>query len=176
MLAAVAVNKAIKKVTKVSCGIKWPNDILCGNKKLVGILTEMTAEIDAINYIVIGMGINVNISKGEFPPELDNIATSLAQEAGGPISRLDLLAAILAELESVYQRTLQEGFGPVLEEWRAESITLGRMVDVLGIGRQFAGKAVDIASDGGLLVATDAGIEKVVAGDVSIRAKPQEEQ
>lgn len=175
MLAAVAVNKAIKRVAKVACGIKWPNDILYDNKKLVGILTEMTAEIDAINYIVIGMGINVNIDPAEFPDDLKDSATSLAIAAGGQVSRLDLLIVILEELEKIYQQTLEHGFAPVLDEWRAESVTLGQTVDVFGFGRKFSGVAINIDDDGALLVETSQGIEKVLAGDVSIRARKQEE-
>lgn len=174
MLAAVAVNRAIRRVTGVACGIKWPNDILYEDKKLVGILTEMTAEMDAINYVVIGMGINVNIAAEEFPPDLHAIATSLAMAAGHPLSRLQLLAAILEELEQAYQMSIDKGFAPVLDAWRGESVTLGRMVDVFGQGRKFAGLATDIAADGALLVETPDGLERVVAGDVSIRARERE--
>jgi len=174
MLAAVAVNKAIRRVTGVACGIKWPNDILCDDKKLVGILTEMTAEMDAINYVVIGMGINVNVAAADFPPDLQASATSLAIAAGHPWSRLELLTAILEEIEKIYQLTIERGFAPVLDEWRAESVTLGRMVDVFGVGRKFSGVAIDIADDGALLVETESGLERVVAGDVSIRAQKKE--
>lgn len=175
MLAAVAVNRALKQVAGVNCGIKWPNDILCDDRKLVGILTEMTAEMDAINYIVIGIGINVNIEAEEFPPELQSIATSLAVAAGRPFSRLSLLTAILEEFEKLYHLTVEKGFAPVLEQWRDESVTLGRVVDVIGMGRNFSGVAVDIDADGALLVETEGVRERVVAGDVSIRARKKEE-
>lgn len=169
LLAAVAVTKAIRSVTQVECGIKWPNDILYKNKKLVGILTEMNAEFDAINHIVIGMGINVNIDEQEFPIELRAIATSLSIITGQQVSRLALLNAVLMELEQGYEQVLQDGFFAMLQEWRDLSVTLGQQVNVVGGGRNFSGVAIDIDNDGALLVETSGGVERVLAGDVSIR-------
>lgn len=171
LLAAVAVTKAIRQVTKVQCGIKWPNDILFAGKKLVGILTEMSAEMDAINYVVIGMGINVNIEQADFPAELTEIATSLKLASGQTVARLDLLAAILEQLEQTYLATVAEGFEPLLDEWRELSVTLGQSVNVIGFGEQFSGTAINIDEDGALLVETETGVRRVLAGDVSIRPK-----
>ena len=169
LLAAVAVTKAIRSITEVECGIKWPNDILYQGKKIVGILTEMSAEIDAINHVVIGMGINVNIGKQDFPAELMDIATSLSIVAGHDISRLALLGAILSQLEIAYDNVIQRGFSQMLDEWRDLSVTLGKNVNVVGSGREFSGKAMDIDNDGALLVQTEGTLERVLAGDVSIR-------
>jgi BirA family biotin operon repressor/biotin-[acetyl-CoA-carboxylase] ligase len=169
LLAAVAVTKAIRSIAEVECGIKWPNDILYQGKKIVGILTEMSAEIDAINHIVIGMGINVNIKQQDFPVELKDIATSLSIIAGRDISRLSLLNAVLMELEQAYDKVIEEGFSGILNEWRELSVTLGQNVSVHGSGRDFSGIAVDIDKDGALLVQTDSCLERVLAGDVSIR-------
>ncbi|AIF50065.1 biotin--[acetyl-CoA-carboxylase] ligase [Pelosinus sp. UFO1] len=171
LMAAVAVTKAIRAITKVQCGIKWPNDILYKGKKIVGILTEMNAEMDAINYIVIGMGINVNIDQDEFPEELRAIATSLSEVSGQPITRLTLLQAILVELETEYNKVIQYGFSQMLDEWRQLSVTLGQTVDALGGSRQFSGVAIDIDQDGTLLVQTEEKIERIIAGDISIRPK-----
>ena len=169
LMAAVALNRAINDITGVPCGIKWPNDILCNGKKLVGILTEMNAEMDAINYIVIGMGVNVNVEAAEIPLELQAIATSLSMETGAPVSRLDLFVRILERLEEIYLSVRASGFATVLDAWRRESITLGRRVNVIGPDKSFDGQAVDIDADGALLVSTESGIERVLAGDVSIR-------
>lgn len=171
LLAAVAIARAIRRVSGVECGIKWPNDILFAGKKLVGILTEMSAEMDSINYVVIGMGINVNTSIDEFPEELRPIASSLSAILGHDISRVELLAEILHEIETQYTIAIEQGFAPILAEWRTLSVTLGQVVDVFGINRDFSGTALDIDEDGALLVKTEAGVEKVVAGDVSVRAK-----
>lgn len=167
LMAAVGVNRAINAVTGIGCGIKWPNDILWNNRKVVGILTEMSAEMDVINYVVIGMGINVTIE--EFPGELAASAASLSVAAGRSISRVKLLTTILAELENAYMLVKKSGFAPVLAAWRQESITLGRQVKVQGFECSFTGLAVDIDADGALLVKTSQGVERVVAGDVSIR-------
>jgi len=169
LLTAVAVTKAIRRVAQVECGIKWPNDILYQGKKMVGILTEMSAEIDAINYVVIGMGINVNIGEQDFPAELKDIATSLSIVVGHDISRLTLLSAVLTELEQAYDSVIQQGFSEMLDEWRELSVTLGQNVNVVGSGREFSGIAVDIDHDGALLVQTEEALERVLAGDVSIR-------
>ncbi|WP_019554929.1 biotin--[acetyl-CoA-carboxylase] ligase [Propionispira raffinosivorans] len=171
LLAAVAIVKAIETITEIQVGIKWPNDILYNKLKLVGILTEMNAEMDCINYIIIGMGINVNIQKNEFPLELQHIATSLAIIKGKKISRVQLLNEILFQIETLYNIAQTEGFAKILEEWKKYSVTLGKTVDVIGINDTFAGLAMDIDEDGALLVKTKAGIKRVLAGDVSIRAK-----
>lgn len=167
LMAAVGVNRAINKVTGAGCGIKWPNDILWNGRKIVGILTEMSAEMDAINYVVIGMGINVNIE--EFPDDIAATAASLSFASGHQVSRIQLLTAILSELENVYMLVKQSGFAPALAAWREESITLGKQVKVWGFDSSFNGVAVDIDADGALLVETPQGIERVLAGDVSIR-------
>ena len=169
LMAAVALNRAIREVAGIPCGIKWPNDILCNGRKLVGILTEMSAEMDAINHIVIGTGINVNIAADEIPPELKGIATSSLVEKGAPVSRLDLLIRVLECLEELYLAVKESGFEAVLAAWRRESITLGRMVNVIAPDKSYQGKAVNIDSDGALLVETEGGMERVLAGDVSIR-------
>lgn len=171
LMAAVAVNRAIRDISGIPSGIKWPNDILCNGRKLVGILTEMSAEMDAINFVVIGMGTNVNVRAEEFPEELRDIATSLMIESGRKISRMELLVCILKHLEALYMEARSNGFAKVLEAWRAESLTLGKSVQVIGLDKSFAGTAIDIDNDGALMVSTSKGVEKVVAGDVSIRPK-----
>lgn len=171
LMAAVAVAKAIRAETGVNCGIKWPNDILYQGKKLVGILTEMSAEMDAVNYIVIGCGINVNIAADEFPPELADAAVALASVASNTISRTSLLQRILCEMESCYQEVLQGGFAGVLAAWKALSVTLGQDVEVIGLDRHFSGRAIDLDEQGSLLVQTAERLETVVAGDVSIRPR-----
>ena len=172
LLAAVAVAQAMTEFG-LKPGIKWPNDLLYDNKKLVGILTEMSAEMDGINYIVIGTGINVNIAPEEFPEELRSVATSLSQMKGENLPRVKFLQAVLRALDDLYAKVQVEGFAPVLKEWRQYSITLGQEVKVIGVrdGEVFYGKAADIDDEGALLVDTAAGRQRVLAGDVSIRPK-----
>ncbi len=172
LMGAVALTKAFHSLGLTECGIKWPNDILVNGRKIVGVLTEMSATMEGIDYIVMGCGINVKQSRREFPKELRKIATSFAAE-NVKVSRKEILQNVLLELEKAYTKVLDEGFAPVLEEWRTLSVTLGMDVKVIAPDRTFYGRAVDIDEDGNLLVDSDGKREKVVAGDVSIR--PQDD-
>ena len=168
LLSAVAVAQAAEDFG-MKVGIKWPNDVLAGGKKLVGILTEMSAEMERIHYIVIGTGINVNIEAAELAPEIREKATSLSLLAGHPLDRRQLLADILQEMETLSLDVQAQGFAPVLDEWRRLSLTLGQEVRVIGVNETFTGRAVDIDADGALLVDTETGRRRVLAADVSIR-------
>ncbi len=170
LLAAVAVVKAVNNVKGLKAAIKWPNDILLNGRKLVGILTEMNAEFGHINYVVIGIGINTHASGSDYPPEVRDLAISVADAAKSPFRRVEILAAVLKNMEELYERAIEQGFVSVLDEWRKYSCTLGEKVKVIAPERTYLGTAVDIDNDGLLLVKTNDGhLEKVVAGDVSIR-------
>ena len=170
LLAAVAVVKAINSLDGVNAAIKWPNDILLLGRKLVGILTEMNAEFGHINYVVIGIGINTNAVADDYPEAVKPLAVSVADAAKEPFIRADLLCAILKNMEDLYETALEKGFSPVLDEWRQYSCTLGQQVKVIAPDCTYFGKALDIDEDGLLIVRKEDGsLEKVVAGDVSIR-------
>lgn len=170
LLMAVVMAKALERYPGVKTGIKWPNDILYDDRKLVGILTEMNAQMEAINYIVIGVGVNVSVTESMLPDDIKDKATSLDIIKGAKTDRVKLLTEILKVLEDTYDKTVKTGFGAVLDEWRDNSVTLGRDVKVLAPDTQFDGKALDIDDMGALLVEKDDGsVEKVLAGDVSVR-------
>lgn len=170
LLAAVSVVKTINKLKGVNAAIKWPNDVLLNGRKLVGILTEMNAEFGHINYVVIGTGVNTNGQKEDYPEEVRDLAVSVADVAQEPFTRVDLLVDILKNMEDLYEQVLQHGFAPVLDEWRKYSCTLGQDVKVIAPDETYFGKALDIDEEGLLIVErTDGKIDKVVAGDVSIR-------
>lgn len=170
LLAAVSVVKAVNKLKGVNAAIKWPNDVLLNGKKLVGILTEMNAEFGHINYIVIGTGVNTNGKPEDYPEEVRDLAVSVADAAQEPFTRVDLLADILKNMEELYESVLENGFAPVLDEWRKYSCTLGQEVKVIAPDMTYYGTAVDIDDEGLLIVRKEDGTaEKVVAGDVSIR-------
>ena len=168
LLAAVGVCRGIRRMGLADAGIKWTNDILVHGKKLVGILTLMSASMEKIDYIIMGIGINTGIKKNEFPEDFREGATSFLNE-GINVSRKDLLAAILGELEKEYSIAQDEGFDKVLDDWRALSVTLGQEVRVIFGDDSYTGKAVDIDRDGCLLVNTGSEVKRVIAGDVSIR-------
>ena len=163
LLSSVAVAQAIKKISGLSARIKWPNDILIDEKKVGGILTELDAETDAVKFVVIGIGINVNIVKSAVPPK----ATSLKLEAGSEISCVELAKEILRRMEALYLLFQKEGFHPIVETWRELSSTLGRRVMVSCYKEKVEGEALDVDLDGGLLIRKDSGfIEKIYSGDI----------
>lgn len=173
LMAAVSIAHAMERFG-LRAQIKWPNDIMFDGRKLVGILTELSAEMSRITYIVLGIGINVNIAREEFPSELRDLATSLMEMKGERISRLEFFRAVLEEFDKLYvdiAKDQKHGFERMLDEWRHFNITLGKQVRVVtaSTGEYFLGLARDIDSDGALLVETADGIERVFAGDVSIR-------
>jgi len=168
ILAAVAVAEAIIQSTGICANIKWPNDILVDGKKVCGILTEMSAEMDLINYVIIGIGINVN--NDNFPDELKDKSASLKQIKGEEVNRVNVLASLLERLEGYYIKAEKEGFEEIFERWRALCVNLGKQVKIVGKNESFEGTAIDIDSSGALLVKTPSEkIVKVLSGDVSLR-------
>lgn len=169
LMTAVAITKAFHELGLTDARIKWPNDILVNGKKIVGILTEMQATMEEIHFIIIGMGINVNIAKDEFPEELQDIATSFTMENLN-IPRSQILATVTKHLEEQYMNVCENGFNKVLEEWRKLSMMLGKEVQVNEINNSYTGFADDIDMDGNLLVTLhDGTVRRVVAGDISVR-------
>ena len=167
LVASVAACEACRKAG-VDAGIKWPNDLLVGGRKVAGILTELSAEPDQVHWVVVGIGVNLNAGPDDLPPELREIATSLSVERGQPVPRALFAAALLSELEQWLDLHAAEGFAPVREAWRERSVTLGREVRVEVDGREVAGTAEDVDEAGALLVRTRAGLVRVVSGDVKL--------
>jgi len=170
LLAAVAVALAMEKFN-LRAEIKWPNDIMHGEKKLVGILTEMNAAIEQVNYIVVGIGINVNFSRADFPADIEKIASSLSEIAGKNIVRRKFFQTLLEEFDKLYLEVRKAGFGKIFDLWRKFNVTLDREVKIISAesGESFFGKAIDIDADGALIVETELGRRTVYAGDVSVR-------
>ncbi|MFH1201676.1 MAG: biotin--[acetyl-CoA-carboxylase] ligase [Candidatus Omnitrophota bacterium] len=163
LMASASVCEAIKKSASIDAQIKWPNDILVRHKKIGGILTELKAEMDVVSFVVIGLGLNVNNDKKTLPEG----ATSLREQKKEDVNRLELLQEILRALEENYLIFKEDGAGPILEKWRAYNLSLGKRVKVVYQSKHLEGMAVDIDSDGGLLIRKDSGlIEKVMAGDI----------
>jgi len=163
LMSAVGVAIAIRNITHLGALIKWPNDILVNDRKVVGILTEMSAEVNTVSYIVLGIGINVNTSRSDLPKE----ATSLKSEAGAELSRVDLAREVLRELDRQYRVFNEKGFEKIIDEWKGLSHTLGEEVKITCHGRKIEGTAVDLDMSGTLVVRLDNGfMEHVTAGDV----------
>ena len=167
--SAVAVRRAVEQQTGLRAEIKWPNDILIKGRKVAGILTELSAELDRIKYVLVGIGVDVNLTQEDLPGELAAQATSLRIELGRPVVRAELAAAILRCLDEEYARVLGGEFGSVADEWEKYCSTLGqRLVVILG-DRRVAGRAEALGEDGALLLRTEHGhLERIVGGDVRL--------
>ncbi|MDO8727574.1 MAG: biotin--[acetyl-CoA-carboxylase] ligase [Candidatus Methanoperedens sp.] len=165
LLAGVAVAKTIREFG-LQAKIKWPNDVLINGKKVCGILTEIGAETDSIQYVVVGVGIDANVDTETFPEEFRDSSTSLKNELGYDINRVDFVQKLLIELEALYLKFQNEGFSSIMEEWRMMSATIGQWVKITTQSRILYGEAVGVDSDGALILETDEGrLEKIVAGN-----------
>lgn len=169
-LSAVAVARAIEKTTVLIPEIKWPNDVLIGGKKIAGLLNEMSAETDGINFVVLGIGVNLNMTADQFPDDLRYPATSLLIESGLHTGRLPFVVTMLNELDKLYADFLLHGFGPVREEWQKRCNANGRRILVSDAGiEQTSGMFAGIDGDGALLLRSDDGmVERIVNGDVRV--------
>lgn len=168
LVAAMAVAKAITAVTGEPAQIKWPNDIVMNGKKVVGILTEMSAQFDYINHIVVGIGINVH--NEEFPEEIAGTASSLLLECGRRIHRASLIEAFLEEFERLYEIYLEtEDMSGLQKEYDSLLVNRGRQVRVLDPKEPFEGKAMGITKKGELIVDTWESRKLVSSGEVSVR-------
>lgn len=157
LLTAVAVVRAIKQQTGISCEIKWPNDILINGKKLVGILTEMQADPDVVQSVIIGIGLNVNQQASDMAPDVREIATSIAIEKGERLERATIVAAILNEFEALYDLYLEEGFSKIRPLWEAHSISVGTYLYARTMQAVLYGYAKGITDEGVLLLVDEKG-------------------
>lgn len=168
LMTAVAVVKAIKVCTQIKSQIKWPNDILINEKKVCGILTEMSAELDIINWVVVGIGINANIDIQDFPEDIQENTISLKEASGKKISRVKLAQTFLQEFEKYYDKLKRKEFSSILKEWKLYSHTLGRKIRVDIGERIITGEAVDINEEGALILKKEDGeLIKIISGTVS---------
>lgn len=168
LVAALAVAATIRKKLDLPAEIKWPNDIVIGGKKICGILTEMSAEIDYINYVVIGIGINVH--NRYFPEEIAQMATSLYLEGGNQVNRASLIEAIWEEFEGYYEQFTKSGdLHELKNEYNSLLANMGKQVKVLDPREPFEGKAMGINEKGELIVDTWEARKLVSTGEVSVR-------
>ena len=166
-LSAVAVCRAITNCTGLRPTVKWPNDILLNGAKVAGLLNEMSSETDQVHYVVLGIGVNLNMRDDQFPADLRYPATSLAIAAGQTVSRLDFTRSLLQEIDTLYQIYLEQGSAPIMSAWTDLCDLTGKPVQVDCNEVQIEGTMTGLAEDGALLVQTKTGkIESIYAGDV----------
>lgn len=167
LVAALAVRDAIDAVGVAQAGIKWPNDLLLGGRKTAGILTEMEIGADGVAFVVVGIGVNLNLAPGEIPPELREKATSLAIESGQAVDRAAFAEALCRSLLARMARFEREGFEPFLSEYEQHHILAGQEVEIVG-GEGGRGRVVGVDAGGALLLDTATGRRALHAGEVSL--------
>lgn len=169
LVMACSVAEAIRDCENLNAQIKWPNDIVIDGKKLVGILTEMSTQIDYINHVTVGVGINVNMT--EFPEEIGKTATSLRLEKGHPVRRAPLIAAVMKRFEENYDCFMKtQDLSGIMTQYLSMLVNLDRDVLVLGAAEPYRAHATGITKTGELIVRREDGtMEEIYAGEVSVR-------
>jgi BirA family biotin operon repressor/biotin-[acetyl-CoA-carboxylase] ligase len=155
--------------------VKWPNDILLQGAKVAGLLNEMSSETDQVHYVVLGIGVNLNMRPEQFPDDLRYPATSLLMASGQIVSRLEFTRTLLHEIDVLYRIYLEQGSAPIMSAWTELCDLTGKTVQVDCNDRQIIGAMIGLAEDGALLVKTATGkIESIYAGDVRPVGKCEE--
>ena len=169
LLTAVAAADALESQTGLPIRIKWPNDILVRGRKLAGILTEIGTEMDAVDFAVIGLGLNVNIPLASFPPDLRSPATSVLIEKGQPFPRVRLLQAWLEALETYYSIFRQGDFKVILSRWKILTDIVGSRIAVELPGRRYAGEVQEVDENGVLILKEpDGTLQRIFSGDITL--------
>lgn len=170
LMIGVAVADLLSGYCPENVTLKWPNDVQIRGKKVCGVLTEMSASAaKRVDFIIVGIGINVNIERVDFEESFRDIATSLKEEVGREISRLDLTVKLFDNLENLYTRLLMEGFGSLKDMWLRYSDMVGRHIQVVFNDNVQAGQVLGIDDFGALIIADENDvIRRVMAGDASI--------
>ncbi len=165
LVAAVALAETLRD-SGVQADIKWPNDVQIAGKKVAGILTELSADVERVHFVVLGIGVNLNAELSDFPPEVAELATSVNLTRHNPVHRALFTAALLAKLEQWLDTWTDDGFEPVREAWKTLASTLGQEVLVRADQRELRGIAEDIDPSGALLLRVGDKLERVLSGDV----------
>ncbi len=167
LVTAVALSETFDSLGAREHRIKWPNDILFGDKKISGILTEMKGDCDSIDFIIIGVGINLNTPLEQYPPEIKDSVVSLEDITGHKINRLEFLTLFLHNFERNYLNFIQGNFPLILDEWIQKSSIINQKIKVTNHNESFTGTVTEVTNDGNLLVRTDNGTILVNSGDVN---------
>ena len=166
------VAETIKTMFGVETKVKWPNDILIGNRKVCGILTEAVTTGDSVEFVVIGVGLNANIDLNSFPNNLKETATTLKHELGAEVDLKALMLNILQTFEEKHQQLLKGFWNSLLKEWKDLASFLGKRIVITSFDEAFTGEALDVDQDGALLVKLEGGdIKRVLAGDITVEAQ-----
>jgi BirA family biotin operon repressor/biotin-[acetyl-CoA-carboxylase] ligase len=164
--AAAGIALAVETITGLQCECKWPNDVLLNKRKCCGILMESNLQKNKLDYVIIGIGLNVN--QKNFFTDLEGKATSLRNECGREIDRRNVFCQIMSSLESLYKHVSRGDFNNVLMEWKARATLLGKRIMLTQAEAVIEGMAINLAPDGGLVVETKTGRHVFYAGEVTL--------
>lgn len=171
-MAAVAVAEAVASLIGARPVVKWPNDILIDGRKAAGILLEMSSETDRVNFVVAGIGLNVNALRQTYSDAVRDRAISLSEKTGAPLDRAEAARRVFTSIDKWYKIYLKKGFPFVLDEWRGYFTSVGAGVRVVSFGKTIEGVCAGVDADGALLLKRASGIvERIVAGDVETVGK-----
>lgn len=168
ILAGVAVAEVLESYCPGKVKLKWPNDVLINEKKVCGILSQAKADVNEVDFIVLGIGINVNINYNQFPQEIQELATSLSMETGREIGRLELIISLYENLAKWYKQLFKDGFDRIKEKWLSLSLLTGKPVEVIFQEEVVSGEAIGLDEDGSLILLAGDREIKVSAGDATI--------
>ena len=172
LAASVAVMKALEQLGIGGMGIKWPNDILINGKKVCGILTELSAEAERVDWVILGIGLNVNHSESDFQHDIASVATSLRLNVNKntELDRSVIAARMIDELENVYRGFIEKGSSWIVEEWKKRNITLGNRVNIISQQGNFSAEVLDITAEGKLIIKDEHGkVHEMLSGEISLR-------
>jgi len=170
LVAGLAVAKVLREMFDLKTETKWPNDVLVNGRKICGVLTEMNTRGETVDFVVVGVGVNVNFDvENVFPEQLKKVATSLEKEVGRKVKLENLFRALLERLENLYELFIKEGFNPILEGWKNYAGFLGCKVEVSSPIGKMSGLALDVDPEGALVLRLEDGtVKRVFVGDVSV--------
>lgn len=169
IVTGVAIAKTLNDEFDINVGIKWPNDLLIGNKKICGILTEAVTQKDKLEAVLVGVGVDVNINEEDIPNRIKNIATSVKKETNVEFNRAAIIRVFFRIFEDLYEKFKEGNFKEIVSEWRRLSSTTGNRVKVYTGGKALIADAVGITNNGALIVEKDDGkLEKITSGECII--------
>jgi BirA family biotin operon repressor/biotin-[acetyl-CoA-carboxylase] ligase len=170
LAVGVAIAKALKRQFNLNAEVKWPNDILANGRKVCGILTESVTYGETVKIVVVGVGLNANISPEKFSRSIRDSLTTLKEELKTDVSLEPLLCEIFYHIEREYAFFLKGGFARILSEWKALASFIGKEVEVTVFSGKFRGLAEDVDAEASLIVRlSDGSVKRVSAGDVKVR-------
>lgn len=169
LMAASSVSEALWRAYGVVGRIKWPNDVLVNGRKICGVLAEVEAEVDRVNYVALGIGVNLNVPLNSLPEKVRAEATSLQEVLGKEVDVVDFACKLLTLINAQYLEYLSRRFSNLIESWRSKLIGLGKEVLIKTVDGEIAGLAEDVDEDGALLVKVGSGdVVKVYSGDLTV--------